>query len=320
MTRREFLRLLSTGALSTAFLSTQLGELLAQEEGGQAESLVWLTGHHSQTHSLGLVGQSESFAFLGRYFQRLENEGEEPLADQSPPILILEGSFADDALERGNQILRAWVPRAKVVVLLGNEAAFSKEQPGGYLDMMGQALSEVPVPVIRLPGSPAQPRHLLGVLNHLLMYGLPELDEFRRPKMFFGTLICDRCEYRGQFEAGDYVQYFGEKEGCLYLLGCKGKVTYNDCPTAKWNGGINWCVGAGSPCTGCSEPNFPDHLSLGLYGQLSHRKAGVASGWVRHAETLAYGALGTTVVGLGVHQGAKRSVARYRIKVDEEEI
>ena len=44
-------------------------------------------------------------------------------------------------------------------------------------------------------------------------------------------------------------------------LGCKGPVTYADCPTRMWNSGTNWCIGAGSPCHGCVEPDFPDRLS-----------------------------------------------------------
>ncbi len=55
--------------------------------------------------------------------------------------------------------------------------------------------------------------------------------------------------------------------GCLFALGCKGRLTYADCPIRKWNSpakgefGVNWCVGAGSPCHGCTEPLFPDGMS-----------------------------------------------------------
>lgn len=315
--RRDFIRLMGTGALSLTFLSANLKEILAQDETGAAEPLVWLKGNSAETHSQGFWGLAEYPAFLARYFHRLENEGLEPQDGQSPPILILEGAFPDDALDRTNQILHAWVQRAKVVVLLGNEAAFLSEKPGGYLDLNGQVLASAPAPVIRIPGQPAHARHLLGLLNHLLMYGLPDLDEHRRPKMFFGDLVCDRCEYRGEFEAGDYVRYHGEREGCLYLLGCKGRVTYNDCPQGHWNGSDNWCVGAGSPCSGCSEPDYPAHHGLGLFGQLSHRVAGVQSGWVRHSEELAYGVLATTLAGLGIHAATKRSARKYQI--DDEE-
>ena len=55
--------------------------------------------------------------------------------------------------------------------------------------------------------------------------------------------------------------------GCMEFLGCKGKKTYSDCPLRKWNAGsagqygVNWCIGARSPCLGCVEPSFPDGMS-----------------------------------------------------------
>ena len=40
-----------------------------------------------------------------------------------------------------------------------------------------------------------------------------------------------------------------------------------DCPIRKWNAsgpgdyGVNWCIGARSPCLGCAEPGYPDAMS-----------------------------------------------------------
>jgi hydrogenase small subunit len=80
-----------------------------------------------------------------------------------------------------------------------------------------------------------------------------------RPKAFYGKLIHDNCPRRAYFDAGQFARHPGEP-GCLYELGCKGPVTYADCPLRLWNGGVNWCIGAGAPCIGCVEPNFPDKL------------------------------------------------------------
>ena len=41
-------------------------------------------------------------------------------------------------------------------------------------------------------------------------------------------------------------------------LGCKGPFTNADCPRRSWNSGVNWCIGSGGPCIGCTEPDFPD--------------------------------------------------------------
>ena len=51
----------------------------------------------------------------------------------------------------------------------------------------------------------------------------------------------------------------GDK-GCLIELGCKGPMSYSDCPLRKWNSGVNWCIGVGSPCIGCSSDQFPDGM------------------------------------------------------------
>ena len=53
----------------------------------------------------------------------------------------------------------------------------------------------------------------------------------------------------------------------MEFLGCKGKKTHSDCYMRKWNSGgsgqfgVNWCIGARSPCLGCVEPSFPDGMS-----------------------------------------------------------
>ena len=55
-------------------------------------------------------------------------------------------------------------------------------------------------------------------------------------------------------------------EGCLGVLGCRGRKTHADCAYRKWNAdttltpgtlGVNWCVGSRGGCQGCTEPDFP---------------------------------------------------------------
>jgi hypothetical protein len=55
-------------------------------------------------------------------------------------------------------------------------------------------------------------------------------------------------------------------EGCLGVLGCRGRKTHADCAYRKWNAattltpgtlGVNWCVGSRGGCQGCTEPSFP---------------------------------------------------------------
>ena len=42
----------------------------------------------------------------------------------------------------------------------------------------------------------------------------------------------------------------------LLIQGCKGPMTYADCPNRQWNAGTNWCIRAGAPCMGCAEARF----------------------------------------------------------------
>ena len=131
---------------------------------------------------------------------------------------------------------------------------------------MGELLERegVETPMIRLPGCPPHPDWIVGSLAAVAMYGLEavaaSLDELARPTMYYGKLIHETCPRRADFDAGRFARRFGQP-GCLYELGCKGPVTYADCPTRMWNSGTNWCVGAGSPCHGCVEPEFPDKFS-----------------------------------------------------------
>ena len=93
----------------------------------------------------------------------------------------------------------------------------------------------------------------------------PSLDRYRRPLFAYGKSIHDDCERRAHFDAGQYVELWGDdghRAGyCLYKMGCKGPVTFQNCPNVRWNGGTNWPIGCGHPCIGCSEPAFWDRMT-----------------------------------------------------------
>ena len=123
--------------------------------------------------------------------------------------------------------------------------------------------AKIATPVVNIPGCPPHPDWFIGTVASILILGLPkpgDLDEHRRPKTFFGTLIHENCPRRAYYDEGKFAKKLSDP-GCLYELGCKGPVTYADCPTRLWNNGVNWCVGSGAPCMGCVEPGFPDLLS-----------------------------------------------------------
>ena len=120
--------------------------------------------------------------------------------------------------------------------------------------------------LINLPACPANAENLTALIVHYLTFKQwPALDRLRRPLFAYGKSIHDACERRAHFDAGQYVEAFGD-EGhrrgyCLYKMGCKGPTTYNACSTTRWNEGTSWPIGCGHPCIGCAEPDFWDKMA-----------------------------------------------------------
>ncbi len=158
---------------------------------------------------------------------------------------------------------------ALAVIALGTCAAFggipaANPNPTQCLSV-GEVLkiAKIATPVINIPGCPPHPDWFVGTLVSVLLSGLPkpeDLDEHGRPKAFYGALIHENCPRRSYYDEGKFAKKLSDP-GCLYELGCKGPVTYADCPLRHWNNGVNWCIGGGSPCIGCCEPGFPDMVS-----------------------------------------------------------
>jgi hydrogenase small subunit len=122
-------------------------------------------------------------------------------------------------------------------------------------------------PIINVSGCPPIPEVITGTLLQFVTTGqVPDLDEHRRPKVFFGNTIHDRCYRRPFFDEGKFAKSFddeGARNGwCLYELGCKGPTTYNACATLKWNDGTSFPIESGHGCLGCSEPGFWDKGSF----------------------------------------------------------
>ena len=165
------------------------------------------------------------------------------------------------------EIAKDICPKALAVISLGTCAAYggvqaAKPNPGGYKGV-GDALGIKPV---NIPGCPPNPINLVGtIVNYLLLGKLPECDDIGRPLFAYGATIHDKCPRRSHYDNDEFVLQFGSKEAemgyCLYMMGCKGPDTYNNCPIAKFNDGTSWPIEAGHPCIGCSEPNFWDKMS-----------------------------------------------------------
>jgi hydrogenase small subunit len=117
------------------------------------------------------------------------------------------------------------------------------------------------VPIVNLAGCPYNVDNLTATVVHYLTFNrLPEMDELGRPLFGYGRRIHDNCERRGHFDAGRFVQAWGDeghRQGwCLFQMGCKGPVAYHNCPTIRWNEGTSWPVGAGHGCIACAAEGF----------------------------------------------------------------
>ena len=197
-------------------------------------------------------------------------------------LLVVEGSIAlgsDGAYatvgeRKGEEVsILSWVKSlgqdALAVIAFGTCAAFggipaAHPNPSGSVGVQEVLASEgMKTPLINLPGCPPHPDWFMGTVASLLIQGLPkqeDLDEYQRPKAFYGQLIHENCPRRAYFDEGKFAKKLSDPY-CLYELGCKGPVTHADCPIRLWNNGVNWCVGSGAPCIGCVEPTFPDVLA-----------------------------------------------------------
>jgi hydrogenase small subunit len=179
----------------------------------------------------------------------------------------MEGFFSVSG-NSAQALLKKNYSKAKGVIAIGSCASFGNVQartpnPTGAMGVRDYLRGPGGVPdaaVVNLPRCPGNGDDLVATLVYIIVMGkLPDLDKFGRPLFLYGQTIHDNCERRGHFEAGEFVEKWGDegsqKRWCFYKMGCKGPVTYAPCPINRWNGRVSWCIHAG-PCTGCAEDNF----------------------------------------------------------------
>ncbi|HCG99289.1 MAG TPA: Ni,Fe-hydrogenase small subunit [Actinobacteria bacterium] len=183
-------------------------------------------------------------------------------------VLVVEGSIptADDrfcmiAEKPFREILLETAKNAAVIIAVGSCATFNGGIPGATPSKGRGVMHFIKdKPVINLPTCPLKPSRLVATVMYFLASGkAPEMDKYGRPLAFYSTLLHENCPRRGHFERGEYVTDWndpGQREYCLLLKGCKGPKTYTDCAQVWWNDGANFCINAGAPCSGCSQPEF----------------------------------------------------------------
>jgi len=189
-------------------------------------------------------------------------------------ILMVEGGIPSDEYfltigphgHTGAANARKASDNAAAIFAIGTCSSFGGIQAANPNPTKAKPLHEITnKPVINVPGCPPNDKNIVGnVLNYILFGTLPALDNYNRPKWAYGRRIHDLCERRGHFDAGEFVQSFGDegaKQGyCLFKVGCKGPYTFNNCSQERFNHHVAWPIGAGHGCIGCSEPDFWDKM------------------------------------------------------------
>jgi methanophenazine hydrogenase len=235
-------------------------------------------------------------------------------------VLVVEGAIPNGPDGSGKycmiggetlkSILKDAAAGADAIVAVGTCAAFGGISAAGHsvTDARGVAftgssrfkgiLGELGIKrdVINVSGCPVHPDWLLLTLADVVTGANVPTDEYQRPAAFFpADPLHVSCPRRSYYDVGRRDGNFGEGH-CLYALGCKGPVSYADCPTRRWNGGVNICTQAGSPCIACAEPSFPDAFSP-FFSRLEGRS--ILPGI--DVDTGAKIILGAAVLGAGLH-------------------
>ncbi len=119
----------------------------------------------------------------------------------------------------------------------------------------------------------------LGILSATGSINGSAVDTSRRLKAVYGFPIHSAfCPRYQDFENNNFASKPGDP-GCLQLIGCKGPATNSLCAVHGWNsvqpynnpawengqsatygGRGSFCVSAGHPCMGCTEPGYPDSV------------------------------------------------------------
>jgi Ni,Fe-hydrogenase I small subunit len=231
-------------------------------------------------------------------------EGAIPTADSGRACYIWPGTTALTGIKR-------YASRAALLIAVGTCASYGgmsagKPNPTGAASLKSVVGSKT---VVNIPGCPVHPDWVVGTIAYILKNGkAPVLDANGRPRDYFGVTVHSKCPNRNSYTGPNHhsrgqqcSQCHGpglrehalnpslvpagtlSSTGCLWPLGCKGTATGCDCPTRKWNSpakataGVNWCIGARSPCFGCTEPSFPDGMSP-FYTALASAAVGGATG------------------------------------------
>ena len=348
VSRREFLKFCSVTAATLALPASKVTQLMAALQTAQRPPVVWL-------ELQDCAGCTESLLRASRpsvaevvldvlsvdYHETImaaaghqAEEARQATTDAGGHLVVVEGSIPllDDGIycciggRTAIDILEESTRNAAAVIAVGNCAAYGGIPAANPNPTDAVGVSELVdhIPVLNLPGCPLNVVNLTATVVHYLTFGaLPDMDSLGRPLFAYGQRIHDNCERRGHFDAGEFVQAWGD-EGhrngwCLYQMGCKGPVAFHNCPAVRWNEGTSWPVASGHGCIGCSEPGF---WELGAYNTVEIFDVAPPATYppVEQAEQAISPATGAIIGGaVGLAIGAAGAATARQLSKPEEE-
>lgn len=240
-------------------------------------SLLWLQGItcNGNTHSF------LNLPWLGPLLERFEvlyhplltsQQCLEEVAEcrRACDVLVFEGAF-DPLMRRAGETLERLVShyadRAEHIIAAGSCASFggmfkdAAQERGSGLAFRGSQragpLADAKHKLINLSGCPAHPEWIGYTLMMIADGRSIAVDDLKRPRALYSHLAHDGCLRNEYFEWKVDAKQFGLREGCLfYEQGCRGPLTHASCNRILWNE-VGSKMRAGTPCFGCTEPDFP---------------------------------------------------------------
>ncbi|MFO7801901.1 MAG: hydrogenase small subunit [Desulfovermiculus sp.] len=300
VSRRDFIKFCSIMAAGMGLPLTAGKDLAAAVTDPQRPPVIWLSGqectgctesllrpfHLTIEHLiLDLISLEYNETLNAGAGHQAEEHKEKAIEKYSGTfILVIEGAiptkdngvYCQIAGQPFMDIVRKTADKAGAVIAIGSCAAWggiaaAEPNPTGA---KGAPEFLADKTVLTVPGCPPNAYNFVSTVAYFLTYNkLPAIDSKGRPKFAYDRLIHENCERRPHFDAGRFAEAFGDeghqKGWCLYKLGCKGPVTYNNCSMMSFNDVDTWPVDTGHPCFGCSEAGVGFHIPQFVQAELT---------------------------------------------------
>jgi quinone-reactive Ni/Fe-hydrogenase small subunit len=208
----------------------------------------------------------------------------------------------------GLEVTKEVTSRAAATICIGSCSSYGNVQAAAPNPTDAKGITDaLGVKTVNIPGCPPNGVNFTGtVLYYLLFANLPPTDGLGRPLWAYGMKIHDNCERRAHYDAGEFVEEWGDKGAmkgwCLYKMGCKGPYTYSNCSVLRFNDRMSWPIMGGHGCMGCTEPAFWDAMAP-LEKPIADKPL-PGFGIESNVDKVGAIATGVAAVGLAAHAGA----------------